>query len=85
VAFSFWFRRGIIWTGADWGFGSRAQGFRKYLSVAKDHDELLAFLLGQLVREKVRAHQLRTGQGPVKVAVKIEELDDRVRIAVSPV
>ena len=64
--------------------GTRIQGFRKYLSVAKDHDELLAFLLGHLVREKVRAHQLRTGQGPAKVAVKIEELDDRVCIPVSP-
>lgn len=73
--------------GTDWVAGCvlRVQGFRKYISFAKDHNELLAFLLGQLVREKVRAHQLRTGQGPVKVAVKIEELDDRVRVFVSPV
>jgi hypothetical protein len=32
-----------------------SQGFRKYLSHAKDHEELLAFILGQMVKDKVRS------------------------------
>lgn len=55
------------------------QGFRKYLSHARDHEELLAFLLGQLVKDKVRSHQLLTGEQPSKVVVKTDELDERVR------
>jgi len=54
------------------------RGFRKYLSQAKDHEELLAFLLGQIVKERVRIHQMRKREQPDKVSVKVSELDERV-------
>jgi DNA replication licensing factor MCM2 len=54
------------------------QGFRKYLTQARDHEELLAFLLGQLVKDKARFHQLQHYQQPELVTVKIPELEDRV-------
>lgn len=56
------------------------RGFRKYLSHAKDHEELLAFLLGQLVKERVRMHQLKKREQPDKISVKVSELDERVSI-----
>ncbi len=34
------------------------QGFRKYLTQAQDHEELLSFLLSQIVKEKARFFQL---------------------------
>jgi DNA replication licensing factor MCM2 len=54
------------------------QGFRKYLTQSRDHEELLAFLLGQLVKDKARFHQLQHYQQPELVTVKISELEDRV-------
>jgi len=55
------------------------RGFRKYLSHARDHEELLAFLLGQIVKERVRMHQLRKREQPSKVTVKVAELDERAK------
>lgn len=55
-----------------------SQGFRKYLSHAKDHEELLAFILGQMVKDKVRQHQLMTGTQPSRVTVTTEALEARV-------
>jgi len=55
------------------------QGFRKYLSHARDHEELLAFLLGQLVKDKVRQHQLMTGSQPDRVKVARETLEARAK------
>lgn len=57
------------------------RGFRKYLRVAQDNDELLGFLLGQLIKDKVRylTHK-RNGEPPEQVVVKVSELDERVRI-----
>lgn len=54
------------------------RGFRKYLSQARDHEELLSFLLGQIVKEKVRMYQFRRHEQPDSVTVKITELDERV-------
>lgn len=54
------------------------QGFRKYLTQARDHEELLAFLLGQVVKEKARFYQLQRYQQPDKILVKVSELDERV-------
>lgn len=55
------------------------QGFRKYLTQSKDHDELLAFLLGGLVKDRARYFQLSKQAQPELVAVKISELEERVR------
>jgi DNA replication licensing factor MCM2 len=56
------------------------RGFRKYLTRAQDHEELLAFLLGQIVKDKVRYHTLRNGdQPPSEVQVKLSELQERAR------
>jgi DNA replication licensing factor MCM2 len=55
------------------------QGFRKYLTQARDHEELLSFLLGQIVKEKARFFQLQRHQQPELVTVNISELDERVR------
>ena len=45
---------------------------------AKDHEELLAFILGQLIKEKARTYQLTRHQQPDRVTVKVSELDERV-------
>jgi hypothetical protein len=55
-----------------------SQGFRKYLSHAKDREELLPLILGQMVKEKVRQHQPMTGTQPNKVVVTTEALETRV-------
>ena len=54
------------------------QGFRKYLTQSKDHEELLAFLLGGLVKDKARFHQLQRHEQPELVTVKVSELEERV-------
>jgi hypothetical protein len=54
------------------------QGFRKYLTQARDHEELLSFLLGQIVKEKARFFQLQRHQQPELVSVNTSELDERV-------
>ncbi|EKM53999.1 uncharacterized protein PHACADRAFT_97745 [Phanerochaete carnosa HHB-10118-sp] len=55
------------------------RGFRKYLTQARDHEELLAFLLGQVVKEKVRLFQVQRHQQPDFVTVKASELDERAK------
>ena len=54
------------------------QGFRKYLTQARDHEELLSFILGQIVKEKARFYQLQRYQQPESITVKVSELDERV-------
>lgn len=58
------------------------QGFRKYLTQARDHEELLAFLLGQIVKDKARFYQYQHYQPPESVTVKVSELDERVNFGV---
>nr|VWP01020.1 V-type proton ATPase catalytic subunit A (V-ATPase subunit A) (EC [Ganoderma boninense] len=58
------------------------RGFRKYLTQARDHEELLAFVLGQIVKEKARFYQLQRHQQPESIAVKVSELDERVSFSV---
>jgi DNA replication licensing factor MCM2 len=69
------------WGVANWVFfvNTTQQGFRKYLTQSRDHEELLSFLLGQIVKEKARFFQLQRHQQPELVTVKISELDERVR------
>jgi DNA replication licensing factor MCM2 len=62
----------------------RSQGFRKYVHKATDHAELLAFLLGQLVKEKVQLAMIQRGQEPASVEIPLAQLEARVS-PVSPV
>ncbi|KAG1770467.1 MCM-domain-containing protein [Suillus occidentalis] len=55
------------------------RGFRKYLTQSRDYEELLAFLLGQIVKEKARFHQLQRHEQPELVTVKLSELDERAK------
>ncbi|KAJ7251520.1 MCM2/3/5 family-domain-containing protein [Mycena haematopus] len=55
------------------------RGFRKYLTQSKDHEELLAFLLGGLVKDKARLHQLQRHEQPELVTVKLSELEGRAK------
>jgi len=47
------------------------------LSQARDHEELLSFLLGQIVKERVCMHQLRRHEQPESVKVNDTDLDER--------
>lgn len=58
---------------------SSAQGFRKYLNQATDHEELLAFILGQLVKEKALLYSNLHGEQAEQVSIKLSELNERVR------
>ena len=62
----------------------RSQGFRKYVHKATDHAELLAFLLGQLVKEKVQLVMIQRGQEPASVEIPLAQLEARVS-PVSPI
>lgn len=55
------------------------RGFRKYVHKATDHEELLAFLLGQLVKEKVQLNLLERGVEPERVAIPVAHLDTRAK------
>ncbi|KAG2043625.1 MCM2/3/5 family-domain-containing protein [Suillus americanus] len=55
------------------------RGFRKYLTQARDYEELLAFLLGQIVKEKARFHQLQRHEQPELITVKMSEFDERAK------
>ncbi|KAG1734718.1 MCM-domain-containing protein [Suillus paluster] len=46
---------------------------------ARDYEELLAFLLGQIVKEKARFHQLQRHEQPELITVKVSELDERAK------
>ncbi|KAG9221036.1 hypothetical protein CCMSSC00406_0002364 [Pleurotus cornucopiae] len=55
------------------------RGFRKYLTQSRDHEELLAFVLGQLIKEKARYYQLQHHSQPELVTVKLSELEERAK------
>ncbi|TFK88748.1 MCM-domain-containing protein [Polyporus arcularius HHB13444] len=55
------------------------RGFRKYLTQARDHEELLAFILGQIVKEKARFYQLQRYQQPDSITIKVSELEERAK------
>lgn len=56
------------------------QGFRKYLTQSKDHEELLSFLLGGLVKDKARFYQLQRHEQPELVTIQVSELEERVSL-----
>jgi DNA replication licensing factor MCM2 len=45
---------------------------------ATDNEELLAFLLGQLIKEKVQIALHQTGREPEKITVPYSQLEARV-------
>ncbi|PWN49465.1 putative DNA replication licensing factor [Violaceomyces palustris] len=61
------------------------RGFRKYLHQAKDHDELLAFLVGGIVKDRMRFAQLgarRRGgaeEEEMVITVPVSELESRAK------
>jgi DNA replication licensing factor MCM2 len=55
------------------------RGFRKYLAKAGDNDELLMFLLGQIVKEKAQVYWMRHGVNPSEVSVRVEQLELRAK------
>lgn len=46
---------------------------------AKDNDELLSFLLGQLVKEKVQLYRHQRGDNPPSVRVSVAQLEARAK------
>ena len=54
------------------------QAFRKYVTLEQDHEELLSFLLGQIVKEKTRTYQAQKYAQPERVTVPTAELEERV-------
>jgi len=55
-----------------------SQGFRKYLTQSKDHEELLSFLLGGMIKDKVRMYQAQRRELPEMVVVKLAEIEEKV-------
>lgn len=66
------------------------RGFRKYLNTSKDHDELLAFLLGGIIKDRMRFAHARRGAGQHQqqqqqngeertVSVPVSELEKRAK------
>ncbi|GMK57347.1 hypothetical protein CspeluHIS016_0401810 [Cutaneotrichosporon spelunceum] len=58
---------------------SLQRGFRKYITATGDSDELLNFLLGQMVKERVQLYGNVHGEMPPKVEVKVSQLEARAR------
>lgn len=46
---------------------------------ATDHEELVSFLLGQLVKEKVQVHRINRGENPPSVRVPVHQLETRAK------
>lgn len=46
---------------------------------ATDHEELVSFLLGQLVKEKVQLYRHQRGENPPAVQVQLKQLEQRAK------
>lgn len=55
------------------------RGFRKYLTQSRDHEELLSYVLGQMVKEKARLYQYQRYSQPDLVTIKVADLEERAR------
>ncbi|KIR41925.1 minichromosome maintenance protein 2 [Cryptococcus deuterogattii 99/473] len=55
------------------------RGFRKYVHQATDHEELLSFLLGGIVKEKVQLYRHSHGENPARVFIKVSQLEGRAK------
>ena len=71
----------MVWCCVCKGLTVSVQSFRKYVTQARDYEELLAFILGQLVKEKARFYQLQRHEQPDLITIKVSELEERVRVS----
>jgi len=55
------------------------RNFRRYINQAGDSDELLAFLLGQIVKEKAQLYWHQRGTNPEQVTVRVAQLEARAK------
>ena len=46
---------------------------------ATDHEELISFLLGQIVKEKVQLFRHQRGENPPSVSIKVNQLESRAK------
>ena len=53
------------------------RGLRKYVHQAKDSEELIAFILGQIVKERVRKFRATHFDDPQLVQIPLKELENR--------
>jgi DNA replication licensing factor MCM2 len=53
---------------------------RKYLRVATDNEEVICFLLGNLVKDRVRYLTVKNGAQPDSVSIRVEELARKVSL-----
>lgn len=56
-----------------------SRGFRKYVHQTNDSNELIAFLLGQIVKEKAQLHHNRYGGHPASISVLVTQLEARAK------
>ena len=56
------------------------QSFSQYLSFRRENNELLMFILKQLVRDQVTFHNNRYGSAPDVIEILEEEFLDRVSV-----
>lgn len=56
------------------------QAFRKYIVLEDDKEELASFILGQMVKEKMRLYQAQKYAQPEQVTIKVSEFEERVRV-----
>lgn len=69
--------RGLVGRGVDLGF-SLTQTFSRYLSFRRDNNELLLFILKQLVAEQVTYQRNRFGAQQDTIEVPEKDLVDKV-------
>jgi len=46
---------------------------------ATDHEELISFLLGQIVKEKVQLYRHQRGENPPSVNIAVSQLETRAK------
>lgn len=56
-----------------------SKGFRKYVHQAKDNEELISFILGQIIKDKVQLHRHQRGANPESVKITIKQLETRAK------
>lgn len=56
------------------------QAFRRYIVLEDDKDELASFILGQMVKERMRLYQAQHYAQPEKVSIQVSEFEERVSV-----
>ncbi|ORX38223.1 MCM2/3/5 family-domain-containing protein [Kockovaella imperatae] len=55
------------------------RGFRRYVHQATDNQELVSFILGQMIKEKVQLYRHQRGENPPSVSIKVNALEGRAK------